>query len=135
MSPYWFIAFIVWSVTMTGAGYEFKSYQDKAAAEADTIAGQTYLIGVKDQQATITNGVNNGYQTGIKAIDDLYATAPQSVGVQSPGNRKAGMPSTARGVQAQQHSLKFHLTFKQCDIEEAKLDGLWIRDVKLSQIK
>ncbi len=131
MSPYLSVVIVI-GLFGGGAllGYNYATYKAKDAAAEKQVAQDNVVINAQDgviktqqKQATITEKTNETYHTGIAVIDSMYGVQPIQP---NPSNNLSsyGKPSVGTGSNITK-SKRYGLTLKTCDIEEAKLVGLW----------
>lgn len=139
MSPYTFggilLAFIAYSGAMVYGGMKYEGYK---AAEADarhdyaqqaiTVAAQQHVIATVQTQNAITQKTETDYAKQILTIDGLYSPDSVRPATAATGNGVCAVAKPASGARAPvcaAASREYKLTFKQCDIEEAKFNALW----------
>ena len=145
MSPYvaggLLVAFIAWSGFIYHRGHVDEEHicsaadaTHDAAQAAVTIDAQKHVIGVIQQQSNIAQETSNDFTKNMSIITDQYAISPDLLqSTPAPtGHSMPPLPSATAGVGT---SKVYHLTFQQCDREEAKLNDLWNRDNRLAAIK
>jgi len=130
MSPYTFggilIAFIAYSGGLFYAGTKYEGYkageldaQHDLAQSAVTVAAQEKVISTVQKQGNITQGASNDYSKNLALIGSFYDNGVQP----TPTTASNGMSTVCQPTS--RTSSAYHLTFKQCDSEEAKLNALW----------
>lgn len=119
MNPYWFIAFIVWSIGCIFAGWKAESWRLGEQQNAAIVKNEDHVIDNMKQSNVIDNKVEEQHEKDIRSIDSLYGNSLQST--------PSAMPklSNATSQSCTVRSLKYKLSLKQCDIEESKLKDLW----------
>lgn len=96
--------------------YELEKQTAIANAEKSVIIKQT-------KAESITAGDTNAYEKKATIIDGLYGV--DSVRKDPLSYALPGISSSSQRIRAQEFSKQYHLSYKDCDIEEAKLIGLW----------
>lgn len=133
MSPYWFIAFIAWTVIMVGAGYEGRGWEDKAATEDADLRASIHKNKVQSESSTINQGAENAYNSQKTADDALY-NAP--VGLPNNVNNLPQVSKPTCGIKPTSCiTRKYKLTLLQCDGAKDGYIDLWDAWVAQEAIK
>ena len=138
MNQAWTIFCLILAAALFIGGYEVRGWKDGVATakydEAQqqvTIAAEQKVIKQVDSQNTINQKAENDYEKGAGAINDLYDNSVQPTpAATSPSVRP--VPAPACGPQT---SRRYHLTLKQCDLEESKFNALWNAWVAQAAVK
>jgi hypothetical protein len=132
---YWFAAFLIWSAGMFAGGWEVESWRtgEKTAQTGEeqqkvTIAAEQNVIVKQHKAESITTRTEGNYEKTVSTIDGQYGPDPDSLHKPDPAT-SSSLPTvsrtTAGACSCPKASKAYHLTFKQCDEEEAKLVNLW----------
>ncbi|MDE2106583.1 MAG: hypothetical protein KGL39_55725, partial [Patescibacteria group bacterium] len=101
------------------AGWKAESWHMTQAEQAAVIGAQAGVIKTEQKQAAVTNKTEVDYEKDLADIERLYFDGlPASIPGRVP---VVASPAASTGT----YSKKYHLSPKQCDIEEGKLKGLW----------
>lgn len=135
MSPYVFggllITFVAWSGFMYYEGHSNEATQCKADNGQATVAAYEHKDEVTNKQTAITTSEVSIYEKDSSVIGTLYSDSLPSTPIPAGVPNVPGTPIRV----CPNSSKRYKFTFKQCDIEEAKLKGLFDRDTKLSAVK
>ena len=149
MSPYTFgailIGFIAYSGSLVYGGMKYEGYKmgeadakHDYAQQAITVAAQEHVIATAQTQNTITQKAETDYAKQILAIDGMYGTASVQSAPVATSNGMRPVPSAASGISSPvcaKTSREYKLTFKQCDLEEAKFNALWSDWQRQAEVK
>ena len=104
MNQWWLLALLISYIFVGGCVYEWQSDKCTAKIETQDVAQQKVTIGAENNviikeraDNAATQEVSNAYQTHIKAIDDLYATANSGLLHQQQPAAGNGMPPVSGG--------------------------------------
>jgi len=111
-------------------GHSNEATKCKADDSVATVVAYQHKDEVTTQQTAITQSEVSSYEKDSSTIGALY---PDSMSA-PPVSGVSNIPSAAIRTCPTRSKL-YKLTFKQCDIEEAKLKSLYDRDTKLSVVK
>ena len=127
MNKWWLIILVLSWLTCGYLAYHYEATSCKAADEKADIAGYQHKDEVITKQTAITQSEVSTYEKDSNAIGALYAS-----GLSAPTVPNMSIiPGSTNGT-CSDRSKQYKLSFKQCDIEEAKLKQLYDRDVKIS---
>ena len=128
MNQWWFLAFILWSLACGLAGWKSEEWRLDSKEQSAIIEAQTNVIQTVQKQDGLINNTEVDYEKDVaNDIDPLYPdSVPESAASNLPANP---CPPARTGT----YSKRFHLSPKQCDIEEDKLIRVWDLHKKLRQ--
>lgn len=138
MNQAWTIFCLILAAALFFGGYEVRGWRDGVATakydEAQqqvTIAAEQHVIKQTETQNTINQKAESGYEKDFTTIGAMYDSSVQPTPPAASASVRPVSPA-ACGITA---SRRYHLTLKQCDLEEAKFNALWNAWVAQAAVK